>query len=121
MAKKNVVEEEILETAEETVNDIIEGVAEMDLDVSDFIGDPKSFKSVLKAGGVAASVVGSAAGGYLAAKKDIFGQMKASREEKKYAKALEFVDRHDHPEKYAVEDDSEEVEKPDKKFKKNKK
>lgn len=121
MAKKNVIEEEVLEVAEDTVNDVIEGMASMELDISDIIGDDASFKGVLKAAAVAGSVVGSAATGYMAAKKDIFKKMKANREDKKYAKALELIDRHDHPEKYVTEDASEEVEMSEKKSKKIKK
>lgn len=47
--------------------------------------------------------------------------MKANREDRKYAKALELIDRHDHPEKYVTEDASEEVEMSEKKSKKIKK
>lgn len=48
MAKKNVIEEEVLEVAEDTVNDVIEGMASMELDISDIIGDDASLKVLSK-------------------------------------------------------------------------
>lgn len=117
MAQKVIKEEIVEETAVEVANDIIEGAAKLNLDIDDIIGDDPSLKTVFKVVGVAAGTVGSATAGYIAAKRNVFGAMRENRQEKRYQKAKDLVDRYEHPELY-VQDDSEETEEPVKKSKK---